>query len=209
MKYKAIIFDFDGVIVDSVNIKTKAFAQIYSPFGQEVVQKVISHHELHGGISRFEKIAHYHKTFLNTELNEIELNNLAQEFSSLVVRKVINASYITGAKNFLEAFANHMSFFVATGTPQNEIEQITFNRQLTKYFNGIFGSPESKVSIISRILTMQDFSPSEVLFVGDALTDYNAAIEMKLDFVGVENSITKFPANTNLIKDLNQLKEFL
>ena len=56
---KGIVFDFDGVIAESVQVKTNAFAELYGPFGNDVVQKVISHHEANGGVSRYEKIKYY------------------------------------------------------------------------------------------------------------------------------------------------------
>mgnify|MGYP006077874289 FL=1 len=52
-KIKAIIFDYDGVIAESVNVKTEAFAELYKPYGTDIVQKVIKHHEANGGVSRF------------------------------------------------------------------------------------------------------------------------------------------------------------
>ena len=60
---EGVIFDFDGTIVDSVNIKTNAFAKIYEPFGKNIVKKVIKHHNENGGLSRFEKFKHYHKKY--------------------------------------------------------------------------------------------------------------------------------------------------
>ena len=51
-----IIFDFDGVITDSVNIKKEAFAELYSKYGSRIQKKVVNHHLEHGGISRFDKI---------------------------------------------------------------------------------------------------------------------------------------------------------
>ena len=60
---KGIIFDFDGVIVESVNIKTIAFKKIYKKYGNEIVNKVVDHHLSNGGMSRFEKFNYYHKNF--------------------------------------------------------------------------------------------------------------------------------------------------
>ena len=37
---KGIIFDFDGVIAESVEVKTDAFANLYQPYGDNVVNKV-------------------------------------------------------------------------------------------------------------------------------------------------------------------------
>ena len=39
---KNIIFDFDGTIVDSVDIKMNAFAHIYEPFGDKIVTEGLS-----------------------------------------------------------------------------------------------------------------------------------------------------------------------
>jgi len=47
---KLLIFDFDGVLADSVEVKTEAFALLYKPYGQKVVEKVVSHHRDNGGI---------------------------------------------------------------------------------------------------------------------------------------------------------------
>ena len=47
---KGIIFDFDGVIVESIDSKTRAFSQIYSKFGRDIIKKVVSHHENNGGM---------------------------------------------------------------------------------------------------------------------------------------------------------------
>ena len=93
---KGIIFDFDGVIAESVQVKTDAFAALYSAFGDDIVKKVIDHHESNGGMSRFEKIKYYHKTFLNIALTKKEIIRLADRFSDLVIDKVIKAPYVPG-----------------------------------------------------------------------------------------------------------------
>ena len=62
---KGIIFDFDGVIAESVQVKSDAFAELYKPYGTEIVKKVVEHHEANGGMSRYEKIRFYHGSFLD------------------------------------------------------------------------------------------------------------------------------------------------
>ncbi len=66
--FKGIIFDFDGVIVESLHIKSNAFKQIYMPYGEEIANQVVKHHEANGGISRFNKFKYYHKVFLNKNI---------------------------------------------------------------------------------------------------------------------------------------------
>ena len=102
---KLLVFDFDGVIADSVEVKTDAFAELYKSYGKEIEQKVINHHRNHGGMSRFEKFQHYHTEFLKKSVNENEVSQLSEEFSKLVVDKVISSPEIKGANTFLKESA--------------------------------------------------------------------------------------------------------
>ena len=56
---KNIIFDYDGTIADSVNIKTEAFAELYRNYGKDIESKVVKYHLNNGGVSRFEKFKYY------------------------------------------------------------------------------------------------------------------------------------------------------
>ena len=35
--YKAIVFDFDGTLVDTFEIKTKAFGEMYQKYGDKIL----------------------------------------------------------------------------------------------------------------------------------------------------------------------------
>ena len=39
MIIKNIFFDFDGVLAESVNVKTQAFHDLYLPFGEGIAKK--------------------------------------------------------------------------------------------------------------------------------------------------------------------------
>ena len=122
---KGIIFDFDGVISESVNVKAEAFANMYEQFGDEVVKNVVSHHLSHGGISRYEKFRLYHKEFLGIELTKMKTQELADKFSKLVVQKVIDAPYVPGALEFIQNNYKNYDLFISSGTPENEIIDIS------------------------------------------------------------------------------------
>jgi beta-phosphoglucomutase-like phosphatase (HAD superfamily) len=86
---KAIIFDFDGVIVESVDIKTKSFKKLFEPYGKEIVKKVIEHHLKNTGVSRFEKFNYIYKNILNRKLTKDKFDSLCKKFSDLVVDEVV------------------------------------------------------------------------------------------------------------------------
>jgi phosphoglycolate phosphatase-like HAD superfamily hydrolase len=187
-KYKAFIFDFDGVILDSVGIKTDAFVEMYAEYGESVQEKVKQHHLSNGGISRFEKFRLYHKDYCGISLNEVEILELADRFSRLVLENVLKAPFLHNSLEFL--IKNHkkeIPQFIVTGTPQNEIEAICQERNLSKYFEGIYGSPESKTVLLDRLKLQHGFSSEELCFFGDSINDYEAAKNHKIDFFACNN----------------------
>jgi len=202
---KAIIFDFDGVILDSVDVKTKAFKQMYSIYGDDVMRKVVDYHLLNGGISRYEKFKYFHKNFLNKSLSDAEVDYMASEFSKIVFTKVCNSEYIKGALEFLNYSHEKYLTFICTGTPEHEIKKILEKKKLSEYFDSVYGSPKKKVEIIKKIMTERKLNSNEILFIGDAMTDYNASYETNLNFVGIRNKDTVFPEDVIQVDDLMEI----
>jgi HAD superfamily hydrolase (TIGR01549 family) len=202
---KAIIFDFDGVILDSVNVKTDAFREMYTIYGDDVAQRVVDHHVRNGGISRYEKFKYCHKHFLNISLSSTEVDHMASEFSKMVFTKVCNSEYIQGALEFLNYSHEKYLTFICTGTPESEIIQILKSKNLGKYFNAVYGSPKTKGEIIKNIMNDRNLHSEEILFIGDAMTDYNASQETDVNFIGIRNKDTIFPEDVVQIDDLMKI----
>tara|TARA_B100000780_G_scaffold277638_1_gene248825 strand:- start:58 stop:687 length:630 start_codon:yes stop_codon:yes gene_type:complete len=202
---KAIIFDFDGVILDSVSVKTEAFKQLYKSHGINVVEKVAKYHLANGGISRFEKFKYFHKNFLNINISNDELVGLGEDFSRLVFKKVCESRYIPGAHEFLTFCSKKYLTFICTGTPETEIKKILSSKNLDKMFNDIYGSPSSKTDIINRISVNNNLKSNEIIFIGDAMTDYDASKNTNVDFIGVRNLDTQFPEHVILVDNLTEI----
>lgn len=205
---KGIIYDFDGVICDSVNIKTLAFSKMYEIYGNDIVNKVVDYHHKNGGISRIKKIEYFHKYFLNVNLTVSEINELANEFSDLVIGSVIKSNYIEGAYDFIKGNKEKYLQFICTGTPKEEIDIILKERNISHFFNDVFGSPISKKEIILSIIGKYNLNRNDLVFIGDSLTDYNAANEVGLDFIGIKSNHTEFPNGTLLFDNLGQINIF-
>jgi len=197
-----IIFDFDGVLVNSVVIKTNAFVFIYKEYGSGIVDKVINHHRLNGGISRYKKFEYYHNTFLNYKLNSNELDALDEKFSNYVVNKVVNCAEIVGAHDFLKKNYKEKHLFINSATPVNEINKIVDLKRWRHYFRGVYGSPNSKVENIYNILegaeVGEDKKHNLSIFFGDARSDYIAAVETGVEFVLIDHSNPPFPGQDKI-----------
>ena len=202
----AVFFDFDGVILDSTMIKTKAFQTMYHSFGDDVVNKVTEHHLTHGGISRVEKIKTYHEQFLGIQLNEDDLLKLTTEFSDSVKGLVVNSNWIPGAKAFLDKWHKTIPLFVVSGTPEVELHEIVKRRGMDFYFKETLGSPTKKPIHVNSVLNKEGYDSKNCVFVGDALTDLNAANETGLNFIGIQGEIT-FPSGTMVLPNCIELEK--
>ena len=191
MNIKNIFFDFDGVIAESVSAKTDAFEEMYLPYGKDIASKVVDYHKLHGGVSRYEKFKYFHKEFLNEVINQEKVNELAIQFSNIVLEKVINSDEVLGANYFIKKYHTKFQFWVITGTPTTEIELIAEKRKLTSFFIGLHGSPKNKRYWTEYLIEKHKLNRAEIIFLGDATTDIDAANFSKTHFALRENDENK------------------
>ena len=201
MNIKNIFFDFDGVIAESVSAKTDAFEEMYLPYGKEIASKVVEYHKLHGGVSRYEKFKYFHKEFLNEIIDESKVNELANQFSNIVLDKVINSDEVLGANYFIEKYHTKFKFWIITGTPTTEIELIVEKRNLNNFFIGLHGSPNNKRYWTENLIKKHKLIRDEIIFLGDATTDMDAADYSKTHFALRENE-----ENKELFKDYDGLR---
>lgn len=179
---KAIIFDFDGVILESGNIKTEAFLELFADYPQHQ-QAILNHHLENLSVSRYDKFAWVYQELLRQVYTPTEQERMGSAFSAIVLDKVLNCPFVPGALETLEALQGWYPMFVASGTPQEELELIVKKRGLAKRFVEVWGTPLKKVEIIHDILNRYDLSREEVLFIGDGVSDYQAATETGLLFI--------------------------
>ncbi|MEA5090926.1 HAD family hydrolase [Solidesulfovibrio sp.] len=184
MTPQALFFDFDGVLADSVSVKTRAFARLFEAHGPDVVARVVEHHLRHGGMNRFDKFRHYYAQFLGLPLSEADMAGLCDRFAALVVEEVVAAPEIPGAGAFLE-HCRGIPRFVVSGTPDAEIREICRRRRLDGHFREILGAPTDKATHVTRLLDRYGFEPAACLFFGDAGSDWRAAGTCGVPFVGI------------------------
>lgn len=209
-RFDALVFDFDGVLVESTDIKTRAFGTLYENYGQEVVDQVIAHHKINTGISRFKKFQYFQEKILGVPYEEVDGTLLSNRFSKIVVDAVVESSYVIGAKKFLEAHKDVIPMFVASGTPDNELHEIIERRDMMKYFVSVFGAPSTKGEIIKKLLQEHEFIPMRVLMIGDALADLEGARESGVGFIGrMSGDDSLFPLGVEVIPDLNALANYV
>ncbi len=205
---KAVIFDFDGVILESTEVKNDTFRAMFKRY-PDLVEDIVAYHVENGGISRFIKFRHIYSNMLGEELTPEQERLLGEQFSELSLERVLNVPYVAGAKEFLEACRADYLLFVASGTPQKELELVVNERGMTHYFDGVYGSPRAKTEIITGIRAEHGLGKNEVVFVGDANSDRLAAREAEVEFVFRTHDGKSDAADRWVIEDLRTLNEIL
>lgn len=206
--WQAIIFDFDGVVVESGDIKSQAFAELYRHHGETISQAAVEYHRANGGMSRYLKFHYFQQNLLNQPpLTKEEEQELDQRFSELVMNAVISCQPVAGAEGLLNRMAEQIPLFVASGTPENELRVIVERRGLARYFTEVRGSPRLKELLVADILSAYPLAPERVLMIGDALVDYESAHQNGIPFLGRvrPGDTNPFPESVEIVPDLCQI----
>lgn len=179
--YEAIIFDFDGVIKCSNNLKEDAFAELFAGAPMVIQKRIRQHHRENLGVSRFSKLPLYLEWngILATPSN---IEFYAECFSKKIVQRVIESEWIAGVKEFIKHNSLAKRLYIASATPQDEIILIARSLKISEYFNACFGSPFTKTQAVEAILSLGERS-DKTCFIGDAINDYKAAKKHEIDFI--------------------------
>ncbi len=179
---KVIIFDFDGVLVESAHIKTNAFRKLFSRWPDKADEGVAFHLK-NMGISRFLKFKYFYENIIREPYSEEIGIKLGDEFTDIVLDEVKRAPFVRGAKTFLENYYSKYKFFIASGTPEEELREIVSYKGIDGFFTDVFGSPLTKTEIVKIILGRDSIKSNMVVFVGDAESDRKAAEDTGVHFV--------------------------
>ncbi len=177
-----IFWDFDGVIKDSVEVKTQAYFQLFEPFGSVVAERVREHHEAHGGMSRFDKLPLYLQ-WAGIEPNQATVSEYCEQFSRRVLQGVIDAPWVAGVERYLRSNIHQQTFVLVSATPQDELEHILSALDLTKCFAEVYGAPIRKQDAIGKTLLVHGLDASDCLMIGDAQADLDAAVANRVPFL--------------------------
>ena len=184
MALSLIVFDCDGVILESVDAKTKAFGQVAEPLGAEARDRLLLYHSLHGGVSRREKFAWLYREVFHREITPEEMEDLCARFVTYALDNVLNAPLVPGIMDVLERWHGRVPLYVCSGTPQEELQSVLEQRGLARYFTGICGTPPAKAELLKGIVRKERIDPADAVMVGDAPTDSDAAEAAETLFYG-------------------------
>lgn len=189
--YKTLVFDCDGVILNSNRIKTDAFRSATLPYGYMASEALVAYHVAHGGVSRYAKFEYFIKHIIpeyqltqESIDDKPDLDALLSNFATIIKTELLKCDVAEGLTALRQITANSC-WLIASGSDQMELREIFLARNLDLLFDGgIFGSPESKHDIVKR-----EFDSGRIiqpaLFLGDSKLDHEVAVTFGFDFLFV------------------------
>lgn len=205
---KAIIFDLDGVIIESAEIKTRAFELLFADYPDKVGE-IVAYHKRNAGISRYLKFRYFYDKILGQELSAQKEAELGEQFSRIVLEQILNAPLVPGAIEFLNQNKDGYDFFIVSGTPEKELQNIIASRQLNRFFREVCGTPGEKAELIENILGKYSFERKEAVLIGDAESDRVAAEKVGVFFIARTSPESQLEDCRWKINDLTELDTIL
>lgn len=179
---KIIVFDFDGVIVDSMPLKNQAFKGLFTEHTHHI--DAIADYLLgNEAAPRHEKFSHICKEILDVPFTQKKGDELSREFSDRVVKRIIESGPVKGALRFFKGHKN-MGMYVVSNVPEKEIKHIIDCMDMQKHFKGVYGIPAKKEENIQKILKSECVDNGDVLYVGDTPEDMEIAGGLGVKFIG-------------------------
>lgn len=199
--YDFVVFDCDGVILQSNQVKSNAFAAALEGEPADAIAAFVAYHKAHGGISRYQKFAHYFEHMQPRDDAKVATQQALGKYASIVQAELLTCALIPG----IEAYLQHLQHAgiacaVNSGGDEQELHGVFAARGLAPYFQHIFGSPTGKQDNMQRLKDLGFMQGNGVMF-GDSKSDWLAAQAFDLDFVFITHETEWNDAQSKAIID--------
>ena len=209
---KAVVFDCDGVILQSNTLKSNAFGDVLKAYDPDDVATFVSWHKATGGVSRFYKFAHFFRDVQKHRDWEVLTEDACQAFGDVVSAGLKVCETVPGFDALVEQLANAgVPMAVNTGGAEEEVREVFALRGMDKEIGIIFGSPTTKSKNMEKLRDLGLATPG-CAYLGDSKLDFELACDFDLAFYfvsheseweqGVEVTLN---ANMTVVQDLTEL----
>ena len=183
--YQSIVFDCDGVILNSNKLKTHAFGVATSSYGLEATNQLVSYHLLNGGVSRYEKFNYFITNILNIKFQKEKfLKKLLFDYSIAIKDLLLEAELTHGLQEIRDLNTDTL-WSIVSGGDELELRNVFARKGVYHLFDGgIYGSPDKKNDILITQIDKGNIK-LPALYLGDSKLDHQVSIANGLDFIFV------------------------
>jgi phosphoglycolate phosphatase len=186
MPIHAIVFDFDGTLIDSNQLKYDAYFKLFptDDCHARIIRAVISEIFEQSRYVILEEILRKLGIREKDSLKE-KVKGLAERYNEIVVAGAKTCPEKSGAEKALKKFAPAYGLYVSSTTPDASLKEIIRFRKWDGYFRDVFGYPHEKSKTLRRIIALEKLRSDQVLVIGDGESDRKSAKENGCPFLFV------------------------
>jgi phosphoglycolate phosphatase-like HAD superfamily hydrolase len=185
---KNVLWDFDGVILDSMKIRTWGFEEIFKNYSKDAVSNLLVYHLENGGLSRYVKIRYFYENILGRSIKENEVISYASKFSLLMKEELVKSKYlIIDSVDYIKNNYSNYNYHIVSGSDQTELRYLSGELGLANYFLSIHGSPTAKSKLVADLIDKNKYSTEETCLIGDSINDLDAATTNNISFKAYNN----------------------
>ncbi|MDT0647590.1 HAD hydrolase-like protein [Zunongwangia sp. F260] len=183
-----ILWDCDGVILDSMEIRAKGFRDVLRAFPEEEVDLLLNYHEENGGLSRYVKFEYFFETIRKEEVKKQVINEYSTAFSNIMKQELASRSRLNQEViDFLVDNHERFKMHIVSGSDGDELRYLCKKLGVSKYFLSIEGSPVPKIKLVEDLMKRNNYVNKETCLIGDSVNDQEAAQLNNIDFFGYNN----------------------
>lgn len=181
-RFSHIVFDMDGVLIDSNHMKVDAARRVMQSILPDVAASFVDHFRQNFGLTRYDHFAWAYEYLLAKAGYSAEvIGSLVAQYSTLVAEDYPACAVTRGTRALLEQV--NRPCYVLTGSEQSEARALLRSHQLDICFDDILGGPVSKSENLDKIIDAYGINPSESVLIGDASHDFEVASRFGFSFI--------------------------
>jgi HAD superfamily hydrolase (TIGR01549 family) len=215
-KVKIIILDFDNCIIlnpktkkGSEEVKDEAWFKIFPEYDPKKLETVVkeAQKQIAGGKGDRKDVARLICEHFGVPKEKIpdEIKRSCESFNTIVQKGILEIGVSSDNRRAIGTLSKKMPVYINTATPKEQSLESLAALKLSG-FTDVYGRPGNKVENLKAIINREKINPSEVLYAGDAESDWQAAQEVGCQFVGIStarntawhNQSQKFPVVNSL-----------
>jgi len=214
---KCVVFDFDGTLVDSNDIKRETFFAVAHPWDSagEVVAEVFKRWPAADRYKKTYKIAEglISKGLLSKDSSVQEwASRLANEYTEQCENSIGSCAEIAGATQVLNELSEKgFLLFVNSATPVEPLRKLLKLRNWAHFFQSVYGAEACKADNLKQIASKTGVNQNEIVHVGDQADDLLATQQFGCHFVAMADGNTRPVAKTSplVVQKLSELPGLL
>ena len=190
MAVKVIVFDFDGTLIDSNQLKYNAFFELFpsDSLHKEIITDVLDEFiEKSRYVILREILKRINRKTINEDDLDYRVHASAKKYNDIVVDGAKRCKEKSGAKEVLESLSKRYNLYLSSTTPETSLKDTVKHRNWEGFFCDIFGYPNDKTSVLFDIIKRESIIPDELLVVGDGKSDKDSANSAKCRFFQIDN----------------------